>query len=166
MLAGELARLVVQAHYTERIHAPEHALDARRRHVAERQLGLSGDRLTEVALASAWRTLQEQTPDGLATHQLEALDAFEQGDNLAGRFENLRIALVVLETNTSFTWHQPVNTWASDEPEQDDELEDHHERDVEQLEDQVQARGDERPDGIPLRVDDEQAYCSQPADDE
>src|SRR3977135_4445224 len=108
-------------------------------------------------LSCTCRAFEQQTTNWLATHQLEALDALEQGDNLAGRFEDLRIALVVLEANARLTRHQPVDTWAPNEPEQDDELEDHQERDVEQLEDQVQARGDERPDGFPLRIDNKQA---------
>ena len=37
VLAGQLAGLVVEAEHAQRVHAPEHALDARRRHVAERQ---------------------------------------------------------------------------------------------------------------------------------
>src|SRR5207237_10338979 len=102
----------------------------------------------------------------LTTHALEPLHAFEQGDYLARRLEDLRIALVVLEANPSLTWHQPVDPRAPDEPEQHDELEDHQERDVEELEDQVQAGLDEWPDFLPAREDDEQAREEQHANDE
>src|SRR5207302_8026049 len=85
VLAGQLARLVVQAEYAQRVHAPEHALDARRRHVAERQPRLGRNRLAEIALARTWRALEQQAANWLATHLLEAFDALEQGDHLAGR---------------------------------------------------------------------------------
>src|SRR6266851_229527 len=166
MLAGELARLVIEAEHAQRIHAPEHALDTRSRHVAERQLSFGGDRLAEVALARAWRTFEQQTADRRAAHQLEALDTLEQRDHLAGRLEDFGVALVVLEADARLTWHQPVNARAPDEPEQHDELEDHQEGDVEQLEDQVQARRDERTHDVPLRIDDEEAQEGQYPDHE
>ena len=166
MFAGQFAGLVVQAEHAQRVHAPEHALDARRRHVAEWQLRLGRDCLAEVALARTWRSFEEETTDRLATHLLEALHAFQQRHHLAGGLEDLRIALVVLEANACFTRHQPVNARAPDEPEQHDELEDHQERHVEQLEDQVQARGDERSNAFPLRIDDEKSEECQHADDE
>ena len=166
VLAGQLAGFVVQAEHAQRVHAPEHALDTRRRHVTERQLRLGGDRLTEVALARAWRSFEEETADRLAAHQLEALDALQQGDHLAGGFQHLGVALVILEADTCLTRHQPVDARPPDEPEQHDELEDHQEGHVEQLEDQIQAGGDEWPDALPLRQDHEQADERQHADDE
>src|SRR5579862_7659437 len=111
MFARQLAGLVVEAQNAQRVHAPEHALDARRRHVAERQPRLGGDRLAEVALASAWRALQQKTADRGAAHLLEALDALQQGDHLASRLEHFGVALVVFEADAGLTWHQPVDTW-------------------------------------------------------
>ena len=166
MLARQLAGLVVEAEDPQGIHAPEHALDARRRHVAERQTRLGGDCLAEVALARAWRPFEQQTANRLATHLLEALDALEQRHHLAGRLEHLWVALVVLEADTRLTWHQPVDARAPDEPEQHDELEDHQEGHVEQLEDQVQAGRDERPHDVPLRVHHEDAQEREQADHE
>src|SRR5439155_5824713 len=107
-----------------------------------------------------------KTTNWCATHQFEALDTFEQGDDLTGRLEHLRITLVVLEADACLTWHQPVDTRAPDEPEQDDELENHQERDVEQLEDQVQARGNERAHDVPLRKDHEESDECERCEDE
>src|SRR5262249_29942292 len=63
VLARELAGLVIEAEDAQGVHAPEHALDARRRHVAKRELGFRRDGLTEIALARAWRAFEQQTAD-------------------------------------------------------------------------------------------------------
>src|SRR6266481_6986967 len=122
--------------------------------------------MAEIALARTWRAFEQQTTNWLDTHQFEALDTLQQRDDLTGRLEDFRIALVVLEADACFTGHQPVDAWTPDEPEQNNELEDHQEGHVEQLENQVQARRDERAHDVPLWVDDEEADENQDADDE
>jgi hypothetical protein len=166
VLAGELAGLVEQAHDAQGVHAPEHALDARRRHVAEGHPGFGGDALAQVALARARRPLEQQTTDRLTAHLLEALDAAHQRDHLAGGLEHLGVAHVVLEADARFAGHQPVDAWLAQEPEQRHELDDHEHDREEELEDQVQPEQDVLAPLFPVRGDHEQADERQDAQNE
>ena len=91
VLAGHLAGLAVQHHHLDVADPHEHALEARRGRVGERDAGLRGDALRQVRLAGPRRSESSAAVD-LAAHLLEALDPTEQRHPL-GQLDDLRVPL-------------------------------------------------------------------------
>ena len=137
---SQLAGLAVQEADPHRSNTEEHGLQARGRKVSERQTGLAGHHLRQVALAGTGRALQQQTADGLTAHALELAHTAQQRDGPPRNLQDLIVAAIVREVHAGLARLQPIGSAAAEEPENCDELKDHHRHQEEAIYDVAEDR--------------------------